>query len=72
MSIILIGEINQKEMEKKNSKLGTAGLLIITVSLQSSPGYFKYFLLVVTTISLILRIIEYQKEFKGTRLVKGR
>lgn len=72
MFILLIGETNQKEMENKNSKLATAGLIIITASLLNTPGYVKYFLLVVTTISLVLRIIQYQKEFKATRIVKGR
>lgn len=72
MFILLIGETNQKEMENKNSKLATAGLIIITASLLNTPGYVKYFLLVVTTISIVLRIIQYQKEFKATRIVKGR
>jgi len=54
--------------EKKPTKLATTAFLIIIATSTEIPGFFKYPMLAIAAVSLILGIIQYHKEWKTNQL----
>jgi len=56
------------KMENRPTKLAITAFLILIYTTVEMPGYFKYPMLAVATISFIITVVQLYEELKSTRL----